>query len=424
MRIYNVILAGMVAASLHACTNGPTNSDGYINHLSFGPGEETKIAEALLTLKDSSKVELKEGTYHFDNLSIAQLKHILIKGAGAEKTILDFSAQSQGGEGLRVTDVLGFTIDGLTLQESKGDLIKINKSEDVVVSNVRAIWQKADSASGGYAIYPVLCKRVLVENCYAQGASDAGIYVGQSDSAIVRNCKAYKNVAGCEIENTSNAKVYDNEFWGNTAGFLIFDLPDLSKRGGHVEAYNNYMHDNNERNFAKSGSFGSTWGVGNAAPGSGIIVLAASDINLHHNKIINNNSAAIAVVSGFFIDEKAAEKMNDHYFPIPRNIKIHDNEMQVADSFPTAVYAHHTGKVLVGIEQMLNAQDPSRKNARLPFITWDGITTNILTGGKGVNPDSLCISQQQPNLFVNADALNIGKPSWKPTTDVTPYVCK
>jgi len=424
MRIYNLFMAGMAAITLHACTTRPDNGDGYIHHLSFGPGEETKIAEALLTLKDSSKVELKEGTYHFDNLSIAQLKHIFIKGAGAEKTILDFSAQSQGGEGMRVTDVLGFTIDGLTLQESKGDLIKINKSEDVVISNVRAIWHKADSASGGYAIYPVLCRRVLVENCYAQGASDAGIYVGQSDSAIVRKCKAYKNVAGCEIENTSHAKVYDNEFWGNTAGFLIFDLPDLSKRGGNVEAYNNYLHDNNERNFAKAGSFGNTWGVGNAAPGSGIIVLAASDINLHHNKIINNNSAAIAVVSGFFIDEKAVEKMNDHYFPIPRNVKIHDNEMQVADSFPPAVYAHHTGKVLVGIEQMLNAQDPSRKNARLPLITWDGITTNILTGGKAVNPDSLCISQQQPNQFVNADALNIGKPSWKPSTDVTPYVCK
>ncbi|WP_143308994.1 parallel beta-helix domain-containing protein [Chitinophaga vietnamensis] len=427
MQLYRYKHYLLLAASawLMACNQGkPANDNGFRHQLSFGPGDEAKIVEAFLTMKDSSEVSLQPGTYKFDNLSLAQLKNISIKGAGPDKTIFDFSAQSQGGEGIRVTDVKGFHIDGMTLRDSKGDLIKINKSEDVVITNLHAIWQVADSASGGYAIYPVMCKRVLVENCYAQGASDAGIYVGQTDSAIVRKCKAFKNVAGCEIENTSNAQVYDNEFWGNTAGFLIFDLPDLSKRGGHVKAYNNYFHDNNEKNFAKSGSFGSTWGVGNAAPGSGVVILAASDIELYNNRIINNNSSVISVVSGFFIDEKAGEKMNDHYFPIPKNVSIHDNDLQIADSFPPAVYEHHTGKVLVAIEQQLKAQDPARKNKRIPFITWDGISTNILTHGTAANPDSLCIRQKQDNLFVNADAMNIMKKNWRPTTDVSPFVCK
>ncbi|NIG54168.1 parallel beta-helix domain-containing protein [Chitinophaga sp. Cy-1792] len=409
---------------MNACMQTPENKDGYVHHLNFKPGEEAKIIEAMLSMKDSSLLQLDSGIYKFDNLSLAQLKHIRVQGAGHDKTILDFSAQTQGGEGMRVTDVNGFVIDGMTLRDSKGDLIKLNKCTDVVITNLHAIWQVSDSTSGGYAIYPVMCKRVLVENCYAQGASDAGIYVGQTDSAIVRKCKAFKNVAGCEIENTSHAQVYDNEFWGNTAGFLIFDLPDLSKRGGFVEAYNNYFHDNNERNFAKAGSFGSTWGVGNAAPGSGVVILAASDINLHHNRIINNNAAVISVVSGFFIDEKAGEKMNDHYFPIPKNIHIHDNEMQVADTFPPAMYGHHVGRILVGISQQLNAQDASRKGARLPYIIWDGITTNMLTGKTGINPDSICIQQKEQNLFVNADAAHIGKPGWKPNTDVAPFICK
>ncbi|MEC5143651.1 parallel beta-helix domain-containing protein [Chitinophaga sp. 212800010-3] len=423
MKQYPIFL--LLLALLAAC-QAPEHKEagGYKTRLNFGPGDETKIAEAFLSLTDSSSITLKEGKYKFDNLSIAQTKHILLQGAGPDKTILDFSAQSQGGEGIRVTDVKGFTIDGMTLQDSKGDLIKINKCENVVITNLHAIWSTSDSTSGGYAIYPVMCRKVLVENCYAQGASDAGIYVGQTDSAIVRKCKAFKNVAGCEIENTSNAEVYDNDFWGNTAGFLIFDLPDLSKRGGHVKAYNNYFHDNNERNFARSGSFGSTWGVGNAAPGSGVVILAASDIELYNNRIVNNNSSAISVVSGFFIDEKAGEKMNDHYFPIPRNVYIHDNTMEVGNAFPPAVYEHHTGKILVGLEQKLNQVDPSRKNARLPFITYDGITTNILTKGTAVNPDSLCIKQTGPNLFVNVDALNMNNKNWHPTTDVAPYVCK
>ncbi len=77
--------------------------------------------------------------------------------------------------------------------------------------------------------YVMTCR---IENCYAEGASDAGIYVGQTNKAVVKKCKAYKNVAGCEIENTTNAEVFDNEFYGNTSGFLIFDLPDLSSGAG------------------------------------------------------------------------------------------------------------------------------------------------------------------------------------------------
>ncbi len=416
---------------LNACHNNTqvasiTDGEGYKQIVTFSPGEESKIVEAFLSLKDSSSVVLKQGTYHFDNLSLAQLKHILLKGEGADKTILDFSEQTQGGEGIRVTNVKGFVIKDLQLQNSKGDLIKINKCEDVVISGLRAVWQhNADSANGGYAIYPVLCKNVLVENSYAEGASDAGIYIGQSTGAIVRGCKAYRNVAGCEIENTSMAEVYNNEFFGNTAGFSVFDLPGISQQGGQVKAYNNYLHDNNERNFAKAGSFGTSSGVGNAAPGNGIIVLAASDVDIYNNRIINNNSCSIAVASGLATDDKALEKINDAYFPFPKNVRIHDNTMQMADSFPSAAYAHHIGKLLVGIEKMLNAQDASRKNKRIPFILYDGISTNVITRGTMANPDSICIAQPGDNVFVNGDLLNISdQKKWKPNTIIAPFECK
>jgi parallel beta-helix repeat protein len=233
------------------------------------------------------------------------------------------------------------------------------------------------------------------------------------------------NVAGCEIENTTNAQVYDNEFWGNTAGFLIFDLPTLSKRGGKVKAYNNNIHDNNERNFAKAGSFGTTWGVGNAAPGSGVIILAASDIELYNNRIVNNNSGAIMLASGLATDDSAVHKINENYFPISKNIFIHDNIMQMGDSFPKPAYEHRMGQMLIGIEQALNAKDPNRKNKRIPFVLYDGISTNILTNGTAVNPDSLCIKQSGDNIFVNADLMSIGDPKkWNPGVDVTPFVCK
>jgi hypothetical protein len=42
----------------------------------------------------------------------------------------------------------------------------------------------------------VQCENVLIDSCVAIGASDAGIYVGQSKFIEVKNSKAYHNVAG------------------------------------------------------------------------------------------------------------------------------------------------------------------------------------------------------------------------------------
>ncbi len=410
---------------LFSCKQGSDASKEYKVSLVFKPGDEPKIIEALLTLKDSTSVMLKEGVYHFDNLSIARVNHIELKGDGPDKTILDFSKQSTGGEGIRVTNSNGFTISGMTIRESKGDLIKVNGSRDVTFSNLHATWAKSDSSSGGYAIYPVLCKNVLVENCYVQGSSDAGIYVGQTDSAIVRNCSGKGNVAGCEIENTTHAEVYDNEFYDNTAGVLVFDLPDLSQRGGFVKVYNNNLHDNNHRNFAKSGSFGTAWGVGNAPPGSGVVILAASNVQIYNNKINNNNSASIILASGFAVDDHAAEKINEKYDPLSKNIRIYGNEMSMADSFPPPAYEHHIGKILIATELQLNKRYPERKVKRIPFIVYDGFSSNILSKSNTANPDSLCIDQKQSDLFVNADFLNLRTPEkWQPDTTVAPYVCK
>ncbi|MGJ7030152.1 parallel beta-helix domain-containing protein [Niabella hirudinis] len=417
------ILAFAMLVSCKSPT-GKEAQQAYIHQLVFAPGDEAKVLEALLTIKDSSSVLLKAGVYKFDNLSIVKAKQIQLRGEGKDKTILDFSAQSQGGEGIRVTNVSGFAISDMTIRDSKGDLLKINKSRDVVIKGLSAIWKSSDSTSGGYAIYPVLCKNVLVEDCYAEGASDAGIYIGQSDSAIVRQCKAAKNVAGCEIENTTHADVYNNEFYDNTAGFLVFDLPGLSQRGGHVKAYDNYLHDNNRINFAKAGSFGTSWGVGNAAPGSGVIILATSNVELYRNRIVNNNSSAITIASGFAVGE-TPDKINDQYFPIPQNIKIYENTLEMGPAFPAPTALHHIGKLLIGIEQQLNQQDPDRKNKRIPLIMYDGISTNILTKKVEANPDSICIRQPGDNVFVNADFLNIEKPaSWKPSTDMRAFVCQ
>src|SRR5258706_16191979 len=93
-----IISAITAFSSCNNTTETIVSADGYKTILSFSPGDESKIVEAFLTLKDSSIIELKQGNYKFDNLSLAQLKYIQLKGEGADKTILDFSSQTQGGE--------------------------------------------------------------------------------------------------------------------------------------------------------------------------------------------------------------------------------------------------------------------------------------------------------------------------------------
>ena len=70
--------------------------------------------------------------------------------------------------------------------------------------------------------------------------------MGQSSNIIVKNCEAINNVAGIEIENSTNADVFNNYAYLNTGGILIFDLPDLDVKGGHhIRVYNNLVKENN-----------------------------------------------------------------------------------------------------------------------------------------------------------------------------------
>src|SRR6185369_12957100 len=83
------------------------------------------------------------------------------------------------------------------------------------------------------------------------GASDAGIYVGQSTQIVLRDNRAEMNVAGIEIENSTYADVYNNTATNNTGGILVFNLPGLPvKDGRKTRVYSNHIHDNNTDNFA------------------------------------------------------------------------------------------------------------------------------------------------------------------------------
>ena len=142
-------------------------------------------------------------------------------------------------------------------EDSKGDALKINGTKNAVMRRVRAEWTGgAKTSNGAYGLYPVQVTNVLIEDCVVKGASDAGIYVGQSTNIIVRNNHAENNVAGIEIENSTGADVYGNVAKGNTGGILVFNMPDLPVPGSKTRVVQEPGRRQQPRQFRRGGNGG------------------------------------------------------------------------------------------------------------------------------------------------------------------------
>jgi len=243
---------------------------------------EKEIQTQLIMVEDGGTVTLPAGKFKISgSLSMEGKKNVTIKGAGMEKTILSFKKQVTGAEGLKISNSEKIILEGFTIADSKGDAIKVQETKGITFQNVKAVWNgKAKETNGAYGLYPVQCENVLIDGCEAVGASDAGIYVGQSHQIVVRNSRAFKNVAGIEIENSTMADVYNNVAEGNTGGILVFDLPGLiKKKGGNVRVFENVVRNNNYKNFAVKGT-----AVADVPPGTGVMVMATSDVEVSKTK--------------------------------------------------------------------------------------------------------------------------------------------
>jgi parallel beta-helix repeat protein len=178
-------------------------------------------------------------------------------------------------------------IEGLTIRNYVGNGIMTSKASNVTYRNL------VIEDSGLYGVYPVECTGVLVEGCTVSGIRDAGIYVGSSREIVVRNNEVYNNVAGIEIENSVTALVENNSAHHNTTGILVFALPNNPiKECSDTRVINNRVWANNHENFAKPGTT-----VANLSPGVGIIVMAADRTEVTQNRITENDSYGIVVVS-------------------------------------------------------------------------------------------------------------------------------
>ena len=281
-----------------------------------GVGAQERLQEALIAAEPGDVVELAAGRFTLtDGLSL-DVNRITVKGQGATKSVLDFSGQQGAGEGLLITsdDVI---LRDFAVENSKGDGIKSKGADRIVYHKLRVEWTGGPKpTNGAYGIYPVESKNVLVDSVYVRGASDAGVYVGQSYNIIVRESTVIENVAGIEIENSYNADVHDNVATRNTGGVLVFDLPNLPQMGGHnVRIFDNIIVDNMTQNFAPKGNI-----VANEPTGTGVMVMANRNVEVFDNVLGENGTTNIMIVGYRY------PHTDKNYDPLPRDVVIWDNQ--------------------------------------------------------------------------------------------------
>ncbi|WP_018693058.1 parallel beta-helix domain-containing protein [Algicola sagamiensis] len=363
---------------------------------------EKLLIRQFIMAKPGDVIEIPEGTHYLSRSLTLNVDGVTIRGAGMDKSVLSFKHQIAGAEGLLV-NASDFTMEDFAIEDSKGDAVKVNEAKNVIIRRIRTEWTNGPATkNGSYGLYPVQTENTLIEECVSIGASDAGIYVGQSKNVIVRKNHAEKNVAGIEVENTQGADVYDNVAINNTGGILVFNMPNLTLPGHSTRIYNNKVDANNHKNFGRKGT-----PVASIPAGSGIVINSNDKVEIFHNEITNNDTANI-IVSSFYSTNYSEEAMDKSFDPYPEEIYIYGNHFEGGGASPDHLDMKAVKVALFGL------------NGRFPDILWDGYyNPEKVENGQMKLSDAICIDNGVAGI-INLDAGNNFK---NVTTDITPHQC-
>ncbi len=373
---------------------------------------EQKLNEIIENAPNGSEIVMPEGFFEMNNELVITKHGITLRGQGMKKTTLSFKHQKVGSQGVfGSADALVFSDFGV--EDSAGTGMKVMQANSVTFRRVRVAWTRGPhEENGAYGLYPVMSRNVLIEDCEVTGASDAGVYVGQSQNIIVRRNEVFENVAGIEIENSRFADVYENHTYNNTAGILIFNLPNLPIKGGRqTRVFSNKVENNNLKNFSTEG------GIVHLVPdGLGIFIMANSEVEVFKNTIRDNYLTGVSAVH-YAISEKKYEDAG--YDPQPRHIYIYDNTFSKRGfHFFRPTRMNIIIKLLMGL--------------RTPEIVYDGIEDGTYAGKKLEDKDRLCIQNNKTfeggeitygNMHLDNQRKNYPYPGGPATFDIENHNC-
>jgi len=371
----------VLGATISACSKGPESEQA------AAPTEFQKhLQTQLISAKPGDVITIPAGTYEINRGLSLNVSGVTLRGEGMHKSILSFKGQVQGAEGLLI-NASDFTIEDLAIEDTAGDGLKINEGRNIIIRRVRAEWTNGpDGKNGAYGIYPVQTENLLIEECVAIAASDAGIYVGQSKNVVVRNNRAEFNVAGIEIENTIDADVYGNVVVNNTGGILVFNMPDLPTPGHSTRVYQNRVVANNTGNFGAEGT-----PVASVPAGSGIVINSNDKVEIFDNDIADNDTANVIISSYFATGYQGTREMANDYDPYPETIYVHGNRFDGGGSSPEGLDLKALKIAKFGL------------GGSFPDVLWDGYVNSENTDEAGalLSEYAICVDNG------DAEVLNV-----------------
>lgn len=375
----------------------------FLLFFSFGSSAETieispsadayiEIQEALILASPGDIIKLSNGVYELEDSLSIDVDGISFIGSDINKTILSFEKQQTGAQGLLITSD-NVTLSDFAVVNAKGDAIKAKGVDNIKFIKVKTEWTGGPKeTNGAYGLYPVESTNILIDNCVAIGASDAGIYVGQSQNIIVKNSRAEFNVAGIEIENSYFADVFNNIATNNTGGILVFDLPGLPQQGGHhVRVFNNKIINNNTDNFAPEGNI-----VGEVPRGTGVIVQANSLVDIFENTIEGNETINIAIVTYPY------ETEDESYNPHPRNVQIYNNTFGKSGYRPDL----ETGELAKMLFELSGGD--------MPDIFWDGVVPLSSLLSSKTKKEAVILGNNKDATFLTINPIKFMLPFFDP----------
>ncbi|MCX8072357.1 MAG: right-handed parallel beta-helix repeat-containing protein [Candidatus Binatia bacterium] len=371
--------------------------------LSPGDDDLETIQRALIEARPGDTILLRAGRYNLTGQLSLDVDNVTIRGEGHDKTVLSFRNQAAGAEGFLVT-ANDFTIEDLALEDSPGDLLKILGGNNITIRRVRGEWTRGPNTNNGaYGFYPIECTNVLIEDSVVRGASDAGIYVGQCHNIIVRRNYVYENVAGIEIENSTDADVYQNTATRNTGGILVFNLPGLPFIDGRrTRVFDNDIVENNTANFAAPGTT-----VSAVPKGTGLMILANDEVQVFGNRFRGNGTSQVLIISYNTAQIIGNLRGNDpRYDKYSETLFIYDNTYEDGGADPDP----DTGALIGPIT-----------GVPLPDILIDGFEDpRKYVDGKLPDALRICVQDPQARLF-NVDLPRFGG---RASSDRAPYDCR
>lgn len=286
-RTLALALAPALALSAAQCGSSESKPDVVVE-----PGQLIQDAINQMPKEATSWiVEIKPGVYT-ETIAVdrsgVELRGVVTGPGPGDRAVLD--GKKPDGKLLKDAVIVSgshFYAHGLTVRNYSGNGITTMKSRDVKLVDLYM------DSTGRYGLYPVESEDILVENCVSTNIADAGIYVGQSKRATVRNNRVFGNVSGIEIENTDDSIVENNDVTNNATGILAFVLPNnVRKEGKNNVIRNNKVYANNHDNFGDPMAI-----VSRLPSGGGILIMAADGTLVTGNEIRDNRTMGAAIIS-------------------------------------------------------------------------------------------------------------------------------